>query len=139
MPVPWCKMFRRDYIQGRGVLFDEIYANNDMMFVLKSVYWTSDEAVAVTNEVLYTVTTRKGSLDDMKKYSTKSYLCMMEVLIRCNKFAKEGPYERRPIMVQVFRGLKVSPHTFWQSLKLALKERALFSGIWVILKKIFKR
>lgn len=139
MPVPWCKMFSREYIQRNALLFDEIYANNDMMFVLKSVYSTSDEAVAVTNEVLYTVTTRKGSLDDMKKSSTKSYLCMMDVLIRCNKFAKDGPYERRPIIVQVFRALKVSPNTFWQSLKLAVKERALFSGISVILKKIFKR
>ena len=137
MPVPWCKMFRREYIQGKGVLFDEIYANNDMMFVLKSVYWTDDEAVAVANEVLYTVTTRKGSLDAMKKKSTRSYLCMMDVLIRCNKFAKDGPYERRPIIVQVFRALKVSPITFWEALKLAVKERALFSATSVIFKKLF--
>ena len=64
---------------------------------------------------------------------------MVDVLIRCNKFAKDGPYDRRPIIVQVFRGLKISPATFWQALKLALKERALFSGTSVIFKKIFKR
>ena len=139
MPVPWCKMFRRQYIQDKGALYDEIYANNDMMFVLKSVYWTGDDAVTVANEVLYTVTTRKGSLEAMKKKSTRSYLCMMDVLIRCNRFAQDGPYERRPIIVQVFRALKVSPATFWESLKLSVKERALFSGTSVIFKKLLKR
>lgn len=139
MPVPWCKMLRREYIQGKDVQFDEIYANNDMMFVLKSTYWAGDEAVTVADEVLYTVTTRCGSLEAMKKKSTRNYLCMMDVLIRCNKFAKDGPYERRPIIVQVFRALKVSPVTFWESLKLAIRERALFSGTSVIFKKIFKR
>ena len=139
IPVPWCKMLRREYIQKKGVLFDETYSCNDMMFVLKSIYWADDDAVALSKEVLYTVTTRRNSLDALKNTSPRNYLSMVDVLIRCNKFAKDGPYDRRPIIVQVFRGLKISPATFWQALKLALKERALFSGTSVIFKKIFKR
>ena len=139
MPVPWCKMLRREYVQGKGVLFDEVYANNDMMFVLKSTCWAGDDAVAVADEVLYTVTTRSGSLDAAKKTSPRNYLCMMDVLIRCNKFCKDGTYDRRPILVMVLRGLKVSPTTFWKSLVLAIRKRALFSGTSVIFKKIFKK
>ncbi len=139
MPVPWCKMLRREYIQGKGVLFDEIYANNDMMFVLKSTCWADATAVTVTNEVLYTVTTRQGSLEAMKRTSTRNYLCMIDVLIRCNRFCKDGTYDRRPILIMVLRGLKISPKTFWKALVLALRERALFSGTTVIFKKLFKR
>jgi len=138
VPAPWCKMFRREHIAGKGVLFDETFASNDQMFVLKATYWTDDDKVTVTKEVIYTVTTRNGSLDVMKKKSPRNFLDTLEVLIRCNKFAKDGPYNRRPIIVQVFRALKISPGTFWKALKLAIKERALFSGTSVILKKIFK-
>lgn len=48
-------------------------------------------------------------------------------------------YDRRPIIVQVFRALKISPATFWKALKLAVKERALFSATSVIFKKLFDR
>lgn len=139
VPAPWCKMFRREHIAGKGVLFDETFASNDQMFVLKATYWTDDNKVTVTNEVLYTVTTRKGSLEAMKKKSPRNFLDTLEVLIRCNKFAKDGPYNRRPIIVQVFRALRISPGTFWKALKLAIQERALFSGTSVIFQKLFKR
>ena len=139
VPAPWCKMFRREHIAGKGVLFDETFASNDQMFVLKATYWTDDDKVTITNEVLYTVTTRKGSLEAMKKKSPKNFLDTLEVLIRCNKFAKEGPYNRRPIIVQVFRALNISTGTFWKALKLAIKERALFSGTSVIFKKLLRR
>ena len=139
LPAPWCKMFRRKYIQEKGALFDEIYANNDMMFVLKATCWAKEDAVAVADEQLYTVTTRKGSLEDMKKTSPRNYLCMLDVLIRCNKFCKDGTYDKRPIIVQVLRGLKLGPKTFWKALILAVRERALFSGTTAIFKRLFKR
>lgn len=138
VPSPWCRMLRREYIQGKGILFDEIYASNDMMFVMKATCWADDNAVKVADEVLYTVTTRKGSLEAMKKTSPRNFLCSLDVMIRCNKFCTDGNYNRRPIIVQVFRALKISPATFWKALVLAVKEHALFSGATVIFKKIFK-
>ena len=140
IPSPICKMLRREYIQDKGVLFDETYASNDMMFALKAVYWADDDAVAVSDEVLYTITTRGDSLDAMKKTSPRNFLSSLDVMIRCNKFAKDGLYyDRRPIIVQVFRGWKISPDTFWKALKLAVKEQALFSATSVIFKKLFKK
>lgn len=140
IPSPICKMLRREYIQEKGVQYDETYASNDMMFALKATCWADDDAVAVSNEVLYTITTRGDGLNAMKETSPRNYLSMVDVLIRCNKFCKDSTYyDRRPIIVQVFRGLKISPGTFWKALCLAVRERALFSGTSVIFKKLFKR
>ena len=139
IPVPWCKMLRREYIQGKGILFDETYACNDMMFVLKATHWAKDNAVEVSDEVLYTVTTRKGSLDAMKKTSPKNFLSMLDVLIRCNRFTKDTPYDKYLIILQVFRAWKISPSTFWKALVLAVKEGALFSGTSIIFKKLFRK
>ena len=139
MPGPVCKMFRRKHIESKHVLFDETYACNDVMFVLKSTCWADDDAVTVANKVVYTITTRQGSLDANKKTSPRNYLCYLDVMIRSNKFFEDYPYDKRPIIVQVFRGLKISPATFWKSLMLAVKSHALFSGTSVIFKKLFKR
>jgi len=140
VPSPICKMLRREYIQGKEIFFDETYASNDMMFALKAVYWADDDAVAVNGEVLYTITTRSDSLDAMKKTSPRNFLSSLDVMIRCNKFAKDGIYyDRRPIIVQVFRGWKISPSTFWKALKLAIKEHALFSATSVVFKKLLRR
>lgn len=138
VPSPWCKMFRRKHIQDKDILFDEIYACNDQMFVLKATCWAADDAVKVTDNVLYTVTTRKGSLDANKKKSPRNFLSTLDVLIRCNQFCKDGTYDRRPIIVQVFRGLKIGPSTFWKALVMALRKHALFSGFSVIFKKLFR-
>lgn len=139
IPSPWCKMFRREHIQGKNIRFDEIFASNDMMFVLKATCWADDHAVKVSNEVVYVVTTRSGSLVALKETSPRNFLSTLDVLIRCNRFCKDGNYDRRPIVVQVLRALKINPATFWKALKLAVRERALFSGTSVIFKKLFKR
>jgi glycosyltransferase involved in cell wall biosynthesis len=139
VPSPISKMLRREHIQGKGILFDETYAANDMMFAFKAVHWADDDAVAVNNEVLYMITSRAGSLDAMKKTSPRNFLSFLEVLIRCNQFIKDTSYDKYLIILQVFRAWKISPSTFWKALKLAVKERALFSGISIIFKKLFKK
>lgn len=139
IPSPWSKMFRRSYIQGRGVTFDETYASNDMMFVLKATCWANDNAVKVVDEHLYVVTTRSGSLVALKGSSPRNYLSTLDVLIRCNQFCTDGNYERRPILVQVIRGLKIGPRTFWKALVYAIRTHSLFSGLSVIFKKMVWR
>lgn len=139
IPSPWCKMFKREYIERKGIHFDETFASNDMMFVLKATCWADDQAVKVSNETVYVATTRSGSLVALKETSPRNFLSTLDVLIRCNRFCKDGTYDRRPIVVQVFRALKINPSTFWKALKLAVRERALFSGTSVIFKKLFRR
>lgn len=140
VPSPWCKMFRRNHIQEHGILFDETYASNDQMFVLKATCWAGDAAVKVTPHVVYTVTTRSGSLDANKKKSPRNYLSTLDVLIRCNQFCDrygmDDAYDRRPIIVQVFRGWSISFGTFCRAFILAVRGRALFSGMSVIVKKL---
>jgi glycosyltransferase involved in cell wall biosynthesis len=137
MPVPWCKMFRRDYIQRKGILFDEVFAANDVMFVTKATCWTNDEAVTTSSEVLYVITTRQNSLFDGYRKDPKNYLCRLEVQMRRNKFIDKYPYPKRPIIVQVLRALKFGPKTFCKAFALGIKHRALFSGTSSIFKKLF--
>ena len=139
VPTPWGKMLRREYIQGKGIQYDETYSANDMMFALKAVYWADDDAVAVCDEVVYTVTTRAGSLDAMKKTSPRNFMSQLDVLIRYNRFIKGTDYDKYLVILFVIRSWKISPSTFWKALKFTVKEHALFSGSSVIIKKIFKR
>lgn len=139
VPSPICKMIRREYIREKDILFDETYAANDMMFALKAIYWADDDAVAVSNEVLYTITTRSDGLDAMKRTSPRNFMSQLDVLIRYNRFIKNTDYDKYIIILFVIRSWKISPSTFWKALKFAVKEGALFSGTSVILKKLFKR
>ena len=139
VPTPWGKMLRREYIQGKDILFDETYAANDMMFALKAVYWADDDAVTVSDEVLYTVTTRANSLDAMKRTSSRNFMSQLEVLIRYNRFIKGTDYDKYLVILFVIRSWKINPSTFWKALKLTVKEHALFSGTSVIFKKALNR
>ena len=137
MPVPWCKMVRRDYVQRKGIVFDETIAANDVMFVTKAVCWAEDDAVIISPEVLYVVTTRKNSLFDGYRSNPENFLCRLEVQMRRNKFVDKYPFRKRPIIVQVFRALKFGPRTFFKAIALGIKHRVLFSGTTTIFKKIF--
>lgn len=139
VPGPVCKMFRRNHIEQKGIVFDETYACNDMMFVIKATCWADDNNVKTSPEVLYTVTTRANSLDANKMKSSRNFLSQLEVLIRRNKFYEDYDFfDKRPILVQVIRSMKLGPKTFWKALTLAIKNRALFSGTSVIFKIILK-
>lgn len=138
MPVPWCKIFRRNYIQQKGIVFDETMAANDVMFVTKATCWAGDEAVTTSSEVLYVVTTRRNSLFDGYRSNPENFLCRLEVQMRRNKFVDKYPFPKRPIIVQVFRALKFGPKTFCKAVALGIKHRALFSGTTTIFKKLFR-
>jgi len=134
-PGPVCKMFRRNYIQQKNIWFDETIAANDQMFVLKSTCWTKDDAVAVFDETLYTVTTRSGSLMDSRKKNPDNFLCRLDVQIRCNQFLKDYPqFRKEPIIILLTRsrsfGIKTFLRTFW----LIVRKGAFFSGFGTFMK-----
>lgn len=138
-PVPWCKMFRRDYIQKHNIQFDETMASNDVMFVVKATCWAKDDAVAVATDVLYTVTTRANSLMDNWGKNPDNFLSRLEVQIRYNKFAKNYPYLRvEPIVIHLAKSCQFGTKTFFRALALVLRNNALFSGFDVFLKLVNK-
>lgn len=137
VPGPVSKMFRRNHIHGKGIVFDETFAANDVMFVTKAVCWAEDEAVTTSSEVLYVVTTRRNSLFDGYRSNPDNFLCRLEVQMRRNKFVEKYPFRKRPIIVQVFRALRFGPKTFCKAIALGIKYRVLFSGTTTIFKKLF--
>jgi len=135
-PVPWCKMFRREHIRKQGIRFDETMASNDQMFVDKAVCLAADAAVAVAGDVLYTVTTRRGSLMDNWGKDPENYLCRLEVQIRVNKFARSYPLfiKKEPILLILADSRRFGPRTVLRATWLVLRKGALFSGIGTFLK-----
>ena len=136
VPGPVCKMLGKDFIQRKGIMFDETFAANDVMFVTKAVCWADEKAVTTSSEVLYVVTTRKNSLFNTYYSNPENFLCRLEVMMRRNKFFDNYPYPKRPIIVQVFRALRFGPKTFFRAIALGIKHRALFSGTTTIFEKL---
>lgn len=59
--VPWSKLILRSFILKNKIFFDETIASNDVMFSVKSAYYAKNN-IKVSNENIYCVTVRKGSL-----------------------------------------------------------------------------
>ena len=139
-PVPWCKMFRRDHIKEHDIRFDETRASNDVMFVVKATCWAKDDAVAVSTDVLYTVTTRTNSLMDNWKKDPENFLSRIDVQIRYNRFAKDYPAYLRvePIIIHLAKSSQMGVRTFFRTLGLVLRKNALFSGFGVFIKLVNK-
>lgn len=134
-PGPVCKMFRRSYIQQKDIWFDETMASNDQMFVTKATCMAKAERVEVFNEVLYTVTVRRGSLVEERKTNPANFLCRMEVQIRCNKFLKDYPqFRKEPIVMQLVRSRRFGIKTFFRALWIIIRMGAFFSGFGTFMK-----
>lgn len=137
-PTPWCRMIRRDFVEEKQIKYDEIRNSNDVMFAVKTTCWADN--LKVSNEVLYVVTTRKGSIVDNSN-NADYFLCKLQVIIRRNKFLDNFNYNKRPykrpVIASVIRAWKISPNTFWKALKIAAKEKALFSGFYALFNKAF--
>ena len=136
-PVPWCKMFRRNYIQQKELWFDETMASNDLMFVFKATCWAQDDAVAVFDETLYIVTTRKDSLIDKQYTNSDNFLCRLEVQIRRNNFLKDYPqFRKEPIIMLLMGARPFGFKTFFRALWLIIRKGAIFSGFSTLMKII---
>lgn len=136
-PGPVCKMFRRSYIQQKGIWFDETMVANDQMFVTKATCMAAEDKVAVFDEVLYTVTVRRGSMMDERMKNPANYLCRLEVHIRCNKFLNDYPQFRKiPIIMLLARSWQLGIKTFFSAFWLVIRKGALFSGFGILLESV---
>lgn len=135
MPTPWCRMVSRDLVERCQIRFDETPSANDVMFVVKATTWT--DRVIVSDRVLYTVTTRAGSLWNSTRRSVDNYLCRVGVYIRRNRFYEEQHIGRKkPVLLYVWDARRYGLAGVWKTLCLALREGALFSGfgtlLWIV-------
>ncbi|MBQ7683714.1 MAG: glycosyltransferase [Bacteroidaceae bacterium] len=135
MPTPWCRMVRRELVEKRQIRFDETPSANDVMFVVKATTWA--DSVMVSDRVLYTVTTRAGSLWSSTHGNVDNYLCRVGVYIRRNRFYEEQHIGRKKaVLLYVWDARRYGLRGVWKTLCLALREGALFSGfgtlLWIV-------
>jgi len=136
-PGPVCKMYRRSHIQQKNIWFEEVMASNDLMFVFKATCWCNDETVAVFDEILYTVTRRRGSLVEERFTNPDNFLCRMEVQIRRNKFLKDFPqFKKEPIIIWLISSLRFGIKTFFRAFAIVIRKGAFFSGFETLMKSL---
>ena len=140
MPTPWCRMIKRDLVERKNILYDEVMASNDVMFITRATCFAKN--VMVSDKVLYVVTTRLGSLWNNSSKSLQNYLCRLSVYIRRNRFYDLFPFPKTIIMAYVFEARKFGLSGMWEAFKLVCSEKALFSGfgeVWPIVKRKFRK
>lgn len=130
---PWCRLIKHRFIKEKKILFDEVVACNDTMFTTKCTCLAKN--ILVSQEYLYVVTLREGSLWDKRKSDPKNLLTRIRVQIERNKYIKQYGYKNLPIIGYVFKSIGLGFNTFFSALYLSLKERALFQGISTYFKK----
>lgn len=84
--VPWGKMIRRSLIDDNHIQFEEIMYGNDVIFSLRCGILA--KSIASTDDVLYVVTDREGSL--VTQVSYESMLCRYKVSVRRAKILVEN-------------------------------------------------
>ena len=82
--VPWAKMIRRQFVEQKGIRFDEVPAGNDVMFSTLSGYFA--RTIDVVQDCVYVVTVSTGSITKRKNHTV--FLSRYKVSLRKNKFLK---------------------------------------------------
>lgn len=125
--VPWSKMVQKSLIDKYSIKFDEIIAANDVMFSTKCGYYAS--SFKADNEVVYVVTTRRGSLANRRDLEVLRSRFL--VAIRRNVFLKENGMKGKQgsIMYYLFHAAGFGVKPFFEFLSIAIKNKQnLFIG-----------
>lgn len=83
--TPWAKMFSKDFLDKKGILFEEIMASNDIMFSLKTGYYA--EKIERDDRIVYHKYYRKNSLTSDISYDNA--VDRILAAYRFNLFCKE--------------------------------------------------
>ena len=119
--VPWGKMVRRKFILENKIRFDEILAANDVMFSTLTGYYA--QKFSVDPNVVYVVTTRKGSLANREDLSVIN--SRYHVALKRNLFLKSHGLKKQQgsVMIYLKKSLHFGVHVFFSFLVDALKCR----------------
>lgn len=131
MPTPWCRMIKSELVRNNSIQFDHTISANDVMFITKAT--NIAEQVIVSNDILYVVTTRKGSLWNNTSKDMSNYLCRMDVYITRNNYLKGSSYPKIPIIEYIYKARHFGLIGVFYAFKLALSRGALFSGVSTLL------
>lgn len=131
-PVPWCKLLKTDFILNNNICFDEIRYANDVMFATKVACLA--EYIIVSNQEIYTVTLRSGSLSYDHKKDGENFLQRLDVFIRQNKYLIEHKQKGRFLLEYYFRSFKISSEVRKECLKKLKDNGMLFSGLGEYIK-----
>ena len=76
-PVPWSKMFKREFINYHNVWFDHTIVSNDVMFSAKSGHYM--KKFIASDDTIYCVTSSKGTLTTKKDW--ENMYCRINVFV----------------------------------------------------------
>lgn len=114
--VPWGKMIRKKLVDDNHIQFDEVVASNDVMFSTKVGY--AARHFTVSKDIVYTVTTRKGSLANRRDIIALE--SRYRVRMRRNMFLKNHGLADKQVSVMGF---------LYESLKFGIKPFLKFIGL----------
>ena len=117
--VPWAKMVRRSFVEGHGLRYDEVVANNDDYFALQAGFYA--KKIEAVDKVVYLYVVSHGSLMHRRCYDVMR--TRFEVILRCNLFKKQHGLGRYQSSVMYF--LAESRHYgtkgMWEFLRMLIK------------------
>jgi glycosyltransferase involved in cell wall biosynthesis len=115
---PWGKMIKTELIRKNKITFDEVIAENDVMFSLLSGHFAS--SIIAIDKTIYCYTVTKGSLTNTFTYEVVAARYM--VVLRYNKFLNKYNQKkyRRSIMVYLYYSMKFGFNVFFEFFKLMI-------------------
>lgn len=88
---PWGKIYSHELITKKHIRFEEVLTANDLLFTVLITLFQSK--IKVTNDILYTITTRRGSLVDTLFFDEKKFDSRLSAILRANQVLLENGYE----------------------------------------------
>lgn len=123
-PVPWGKLYRRDFVVSHGFLYDEVQYSNDYYFAVCTGYYA--QIIEATGTVLYIYTKRSGTLTESYNNKPGELAIRADVVFRIQKMFKE-----LKIDIDLQRPFR------WYLMKLLERNRPLFQHYWKRVDEIY--
>lgn len=122
---PWSKLIKRDFINEKDILFDEVLASNDVIFSLKT--GIAANKIAIDENIVYCITVNKGSLTNT--ISLENIESRFYVFIRKNEMLKANGFKKdSSVMFFILSSMKFGAVPFIQMFWKALITGNLFVG-----------
>ncbi len=123
--VPWGKMIRKELVDTNNILYDEVPASNDIVFVTQS--GLAAKTIKTDNNIVYCISVTEGSLTRTR--SLKNFTSRFYAFCRCNNIFKQYGY---PIKYSMGRNaLKAKVYGWkyvWKFMFYAIKTGNFYAG-----------
>ena len=131
---PWAKMVRKELVDERNIVFDEVRYSNDVYFSACVGFYA--KTIVVVDNVIYIRTKRKGQLTDDENINSDSLRIRAEVDIRTEKFLMQhGISREKLIKPKLLRMLVYNRELFKYFFYYRLQE--IYPSKWAVVKDLF--